>query len=186
MKRLFAAGAAGIAMLALVAGQASAATADHSAAAPSIKVATVYFDASGAPTFRSQILEGVSHWNSSVSNVQFVESPGNATLVYTEGNDPAGSYAQTDGHGNGTIFIDYTQAQEYDQVRITAHESGHVLGLPDDYSGPCSELMSGGGPGPSCTNSYPDSNEVAEVNSLWANGLAPAGHPMQRIYETQH
>lgn len=184
MKRLFTAGVAGIAMLALplVAGQASAAPVDTHAA-PSLKVATVYFDASGAPTFYNQIIAGVSHWNSSVSNVQFVESPGNATLVYTEGNDPAGSYAQTDGHGNGTIFIDYTQAQQYDQVRITAHESGHVLGLPDDYSGPCSELMSGGGPGPSCTNSYPDGNEIAEVNSMWANGLAPAGHPMQRIYE---
>jgi snapalysin len=186
MKRLFAAGAAGIAMLAMVAGQASAAPAAESHAAPQLKVATVYFDASGAPTFYNQIIEGVSHWNSSVSNVQFVESPGNATLVYTEGNDPAGSYAQTDGHGNGTIFIDYTQAGQYDQVRITAHESGHVLGLPDDYSGPCSELMSGGGPGTSCTNSYPDSNEVAEVNAEWAGGLAPAGHPMQRIYETQH
>jgi snapalysin len=184
MKRLFAAGAAGIAMLALplVAGQASAAPAAP-AAAPHVQVATVYFDASGAPSFRGAILAGVSHWNSSVSNVQFVESPGNASLYYTEGNDPSGSYAQTDGHGSGTIFIDYTQASEYDQVRITAHESGHVLGLPDDYSGPCSELMSGGGPGTSCTNSYPDSTEVSEVNSMWANGLASGGHAMQRIYE---
>jgi len=50
-----------------------------------------------------------------------------------------------------------------------------VLGLPDHYSGPCSELMSGGGPGPSCTNPYPDSTERSKVNQLWANGFAAAG-----------
>ncbi len=49
-----------------------------------------------------------------------------------------------------------------------------MLGLPDHYSGPCSELMSGGGPGPSCTNRYPNATERARVNQLWANGLAQA------------
>jgi snapalysin len=87
---------------------------------------------------------------------------------YTEGNDSRGSYASTDGHGSGYIFLDYAQAQQYDPTRITAH----VLGLPDHYSGPCSELMSGGGPGPSCTNAYPDATERSKVNNLWANGIA--------------
>ena len=32
--------------------------------------------------------------------------------------------------------------------------------------------MSGGGPGPSCTNPYPNSTESAQVDSLWANGIA--------------
>ena len=45
-----------------------------------------------------------------------------------------------------------------------------MLGLPDHYSGPCAELMSGGGPGPSCTNPYPDATERSKVNTLWANG----------------
>ena len=80
----------------------------------------------------------------------------NADFTYREGNDSRGSYASTDGHSRGYIFIDYAQAKEYDSTRITAHETGHVLGLPDHYSGPCSELMSGGGPGPSCTNPNPD------------------------------
>jgi snapalysin len=127
-----------------------------------------------APSFASQIAASTSIWNSSVSNVTLVEGS-NYDFYYTEGNDPQGSYASTDGHGSGYIFLDYAQAQQYDPVRITAHETGHVLGLPDHYSGPCSELMSGGGPGPSCTNPNPDANERAQVNNLWANGLTTLG-----------
>ncbi len=124
-----------------------------------------------APSFASLISSSTSIWNSSVSNVTLVEGS-NYDFYYTEGNDPRGSYASTDGHGSGYIFLDYAQAQQYDPLRITAHETGHVLGLPDHYSGPCSELMSGGGPGPSCTNPNPDANERSQVNALWANGLA--------------
>ena len=124
-----------------------------------------------APSFQSQINSSTSIWNSSVSNVKLVEGS-NYDFYYTEGNDPRGSYASTDGHGSGYVFLDYAQAQQYDPTRITAHETGHVLGLPDHYSGPCSELMSGGGPGPSCTNAYPDSTERSKVNSLWANGFS--------------
>ncbi|MBL1095795.1 snapalysin [Streptomyces coffeae] len=132
---------------------------------------TVTYDASAAPKFKDQIARSAEIWNSSVSNVQLKEG-GNADLSYREGNDPQGSYADTDGHGKGYIFLDYAQNEEYDSTRVTAHETGHALGLPDHYEGPCSELMSGGGPGPSCTNSQPDQNETAKVNELWANGLA--------------
>lgn len=142
---------------------------------------TVYYDASGAPSFASEIAAGVANWNSSVSNVKLVENPSAATLDFYEGSDPQGSYAYTDGHGNGYIFIDYTQAEQYYTIRITAHETGHVLGLPDHYSGPCSELMSGGGPGTSCTNAYPDSNERSRVNQLWANGKSAKSGEMRRI-----
>jgi snapalysin len=34
--------------------------------------------------------------------------------------------------------------------------------------------MSGGGPGTSCQNAYPNSQERSRVNQLWANGLAAA------------
>ncbi|MZG04657.1 snapalysin family zinc-dependent metalloprotease, partial [Streptomyces sp. SID5614] len=34
--------------------------------------------------------------------------------------------------------------------------------------------MSGGGPGPSCTNAQPDARERARVNQLWQNGFAAA------------
>ncbi|MBP0454098.1 snapalysin [Kitasatospora sp. RG8] len=139
------------------------------AATPYLKVVYVTYDASSAPTFRNQIAQSAQIWNSSVGNVQ-LRSGSAADFRYYEGNDSRGSYASTDGHGRGYIFLDYQQNRQYNSTRVTAHETGHVLGLPDHYSGPCSELMSGGGPGTSCTNPYPNSTERSRVNSLWARG----------------
>ncbi|MFE9020360.1 snapalysin [Streptomyces sp. NPDC007808] len=147
--------------------------AEKRAANPRIKAVTVVYDASAAPTFRTQIARSTQIWNSAVSNVRLQEGS-NADFTYREGNDARGSYASTDGRGNGYIFLDYRQNQQYDSTRVTTHETGHVLGLPDHYEGPCSELMSGGGPGPSCTNANPDARERARVEQLWANGLAAA------------
>ncbi|MER7750962.1 snapalysin [Kitasatospora sp. NPDC097643] len=139
------------------------------AANPSLATVVVTYDASSAPTFRTQIARAAQIWNGSVANVQ-LRSGSAADFRYYEGNDSRGSYASTDGHGRGYIFLDYQQNRQYNSVRVTAHETGHVLGLPDHYSGPCSELMSGGGPGTSCTNPYPNSTERSRVNSLWARG----------------
>lgn len=135
---------------------------------------TVVYNASRAPSFATQIARSTQIWNSSVSNVRLQAGTSGADFSYREGNDSRGSYASTDGHGRGYIFLDHRQNQVYDSTRVTAHETGHVLGLPDHYSGPCSELMSGGGPGPSCTNAYPNSAERSRVNQLWANGFAAA------------
>ncbi|ONI74326.1 ABC transporter substrate-binding protein [Kribbella sp. ALI-6-A] len=134
---------------------------------------TVVYSASRAPSFATQIARSAQIWNSSVTNVRLV-SGSNYDFYYREGNDPRGSYASTNGHGQGYIFLDYRQNQVYNSTRVTAHETGHVLGLPDHYSGPCSELMSGGGPGPSCTNAIPNSAERSRVNQLWANGFTAA------------
>ncbi|MFJ3101689.1 snapalysin [Streptomyces sp. NPDC086835] len=147
--------------------------AEKRAANPGAQAVTVVYNASNAPTFRTQIARSTQIWNGSVSNVRLVEGSG-ADFAYYEGNDSRGSYASTDGHGRGYIFLDYRQNQQYNSTRVTAHETGHVLGLPDHYSGPCSELMSGGGPGTSCQNAYPNSAERSRVNQLWANGLAAA------------
>ncbi|MFD5636186.1 snapalysin [Streptomyces sp. NPDC127077] len=148
--------------------------AEKQAANPSLASVTVYYNASQAPTFRSQIASSASIWNSSVSNVKLQATTSGADFTYYEGNDSRGSYASTNGHGRGYIFLDYAQNRQYDSIRVTAHETGHVLGLPDHYSGPCSELMSGGGPGTSCTNRYPNATERSRVNQLWVNGLAKA------------
>ncbi|MBD0694008.1 ABC transporter substrate-binding protein [Streptomyces sp. CBMA123] len=139
------------------------------AANPALATVVVTYDASSAPTFRNQIASAAQIWNGSVSNVR-LQAGSAADFRYYEGNDSRGSYASTDGHGRGYVFLDYQQNRQYNSVRVTAHETGHVLGLPDHYSGPCSELMSGGGPGTSCTNPYPNSTERSRVNSLWARG----------------
>lgn len=141
-----------------------------------VAAVTVYYDDSSAPSFNSLIDQGAAIWNSRVSNVRLVQgNSSNASLTYYEGTDPSGSYYYGDGHGSGYIFLDYDQANTYAPQRIVTHETGHALGLPDRYTQPCSKLMSGGGPGPSCTNPYPDSVEASEVDALWANGFAAQG-----------
>ncbi|MGW6567920.1 snapalysin [Streptomyces sp. NPDC054975] len=143
------------------------------AANPGAAAVTVVYSAANAPSFRTQIARSTQIWNSSVVNVRLVEGS-SPDFRYYEGNDSRGSYASTDGHGNGYIFLDYRQNQQYNSTRVTAHETGHVLGLPDHYSGPCSELMSGGGPGTSCQNAQPNAQERARVDQLWRYGLASA------------
>ena len=128
--------------------------------------AVIYYDDSNAPTYDALIDQSAAIWNARVANVKLVERDGSATLRYTEGTSQ-GSYYQGRGRGDGLIFIDHAQANQYAPLRIVAHETGHALGLPDRYPQPCSKLMSGGGPGTSCTNPYPDSVEASEVNTLW-------------------
>ncbi|GAA3084741.1 hypothetical protein GCM10020254_31430 [Streptomyces goshikiensis] len=149
--------------------------AEQRAANPGIRAVTVTYNTRNAPSFRSQIARSTQIWNSSVSNVKLQEVSSGGNFSYYEGNDSRGSYASTDGHGRGYIFLDYQQNQQYNSTRVTAHETGHVLGLPDHYSGPCSELMSGGGPGTSCQNPNPNAAERSRVNQLWANGLVGSG-----------
>ncbi|MGH3629114.1 MAG: snapalysin family zinc-dependent metalloprotease, partial [Sciscionella sp.] len=99
---------------------------------------TITYNISAAPDFASAITTGMSHWNGSLSNVTLQRTSGRADLTFHEGNYAQGSYYYGAGNGQGNIYIDFRQAQQYDNVRIAAHETGHDLGLPDDYSGPCS------------------------------------------------
>jgi snapalysin len=160
-------GAVVIATAALLSGG-LAGTAD---AAPRLQAVTICYDATGAPDWVAAITQAAANWNSVTTNVDLVPCDP-ATVVFHETDDGQGSHSETDGHGNGDIYVDQQQvAQGYDATRIAAHELGHILGLPDDYAGPCSEVMSGGGAGPSCANAMPAASEAAQVDALWADGF---------------
>ena len=175
-------GIARIAALAVVAA-APVALAPAAGAATAEAVTTVYYNSADAPDYTAQIDQGAANWNAAVTDVKLVKDESRATVTIHEVNS-GGSYTQTDGHGNGDVYLDTSQVAEgYDPTRIAAHELGHNLGLPDHYSGPCTELMSGHGPGTSCTNANPDAQEAAKVQQLWANGFQPDG---TRVTTTVH
>lgn len=135
-------------------------------------VTTLYYSVPDAPDYVAQIEQAAANWNAAVPGVRLAEG-GPATIVFHETDDGAGSSSDSDGHGHGQISLDRQQVvQGFAAARIAAHELGHVLGLADDYNGPCAEVMSGHGPGTACTNAVPDAAEAAQVQRDWAHGLA--------------
>ncbi|WP_309145603.1 snapalysin family zinc-dependent metalloprotease [Streptomyces malaysiensis] len=165
--------AAVTAVLALTAGQAvaapaSAAPAEHTAAAR-----VVTYDASEAAEFKDAVTKGAAVWNESVVNVQLKPATsGQRANVRIIADDGWPRTAST-GLGSGTIYFGRQAVDEgHNTVRISSHELGHILGLPDRKPGPCSSLMSGASAGTSCTNAYPNAAEKAEVEGDF--GLAGA------------
>ncbi|MCE7007177.1 snapalysin family zinc-dependent metalloprotease [Kibdelosporangium philippinense] len=134
----------------------------------SVLARTVYYSASA---YSSQADQAAQIWSSRAPNVRMVRG-GNATIrIY--GTTGGGSRAYPCGLGCATIYIDSRDiAAGHNALRIVTHEIGHGLGLPDNYNGVCSYLMSGGSAGTSCTNPYPNSQEAARVNQLFAGGVA--------------
>ncbi|WP_405864600.1 snapalysin family zinc-dependent metalloprotease [Streptomyces sp. NBC_00005] len=170
IKRIAALAALVPAMLSTPVGVASARSAPHAPPA----VVTLTYDASDAGQWEGPIKQAVQNWNDAVHNVRLepASTPSSADYIY----EATSGWPQTtlgpifpDGYGDvqlGRQAVD----EGYDAIRIAVHETGHILGLPDDYSGPCSEVMSGHGPGTSCTNAKPDAAEAAQVDKNYADG----------------
>ncbi|MBY8887340.1 snapalysin family zinc-dependent metalloprotease [Streptomyces sp. PTM05] len=146
----------------------------HPAPRATADVVTLTYDASDAGQWAGPIEQAVQNWNNAVHNVRLepTSTPGEADYVYEATSGwPQTTLGPIFPGGSGEVQLGQQAVDEgYDATRITAHETGHILGLPDDYSGPCSEIMSGHGPGTSCTNAKPDAAEAAQVDKNYADG----------------
>ncbi|WP_221350858.1 snapalysin family zinc-dependent metalloprotease [Streptomyces beigongshangae] len=157
----------------LIGGQAVAAPAP---AAETAAARVVTYDASGSAEFRTAVDRGAAIWNESVDAVELrpVASGQRANVrVLADNGWPR---AVTTSLGNGTVYIGRQAVdQGYNTVRISSHELGHILGLPDRKPGPCSSLMSGSSAGTACTNPYPNAAEKAEVEGNFGGELTGTG-----------
>ncbi|MET8229275.1 snapalysin family zinc-dependent metalloprotease [Micromonospora sp. NPDC005298] len=133
---------------------------------PASAAMTICYNTSQAGSYASVANQAATIWNNATVNLTLSANCGSNLRIYriTGG----GSYAQRTSLGNGRVYIDTQQAAQYSVLRIMTHEIGHILGLPDNYNGNCSLLMSGGSAGTSCTNPYPSSAEASRVSSLFA------------------
>ena len=158
------------AMLSTTASVASAHSAPHAISA----VVTLTYDASGAGQWAGPIKQAAQNWNDALHNVRLepTSTPGSADYVYEATSGwPQTTLGPIFPGGSGDVQLGRQAVDEgYNATRIAAHETGHILGLPDHYSGPCSELMSGHGPGTSCTNAKPDAAEAAQADKNYATG----------------
>jgi snapalysin len=139
------------------------------AADPTTNAALVCYDVRYAGPFVAHTHQAASIWNNATTNVDLANCGSNLVVYYSYG---GGSYAVRYGLGVGYVVIDVYQAQQYSALRIVTHEIGHILGLPDNYNGDCSLLMSGGSAGTGCTNPYPRADEAATVD-YYFRGYGP-------------
>lgn len=168
-------------LLPLTAAPVSMAASSQPASTPHASVRTVYYEDSRAGSWATDVDTATAVWNSSVNDVKFVKAtsahPATVHLIATSG------WPQTSSSrpGSGTVDLGQEAVSEgYSPPRITAHELGHILGLPDNYNGDCAVLMSGHSAGTACTDDHPDAAEIASVESIFSGGFA--SQSLARVY----
>ncbi|HWU11305.1 MAG TPA: snapalysin family zinc-dependent metalloprotease [Streptomyces sp.] len=178
---LKAAGTAAAVTLAAATAAHAAPPAEPTAAKSAAAVVTLRYDDSRAGGWEAAITAGVASWNQNVSNIRLVEAaPGTRAeiqIVATSG-WPQATLGPVRPGGQVRVELgSQAVSQGHDKTRITAHEIGHSLGLPDTKPGPCSQLMSGSSAGTGCRNAVPNATERARVESAYSNSstsLTPA------------
>lgn len=157
-----------VAVLALLGVPAAGAAPTSVSPPPPVNVQVVTYDASQAGEFAPVIDQGARIWNESAHNVRLQPGPSAEVTVVADDGWPR---AQTDGLGAGMVWIGRQAVnQGYDTTRIASHELGHILGLPDQRTGRCEELMSGNSAPIECKKARPNPPETAEVDQNFANG----------------
>ncbi|HEV3355346.1 MAG TPA: snapalysin family zinc-dependent metalloprotease [Pseudonocardiaceae bacterium] len=162
---------AGAALLALPLLGLPALSANAAPAAPRA-VTTVYYDNEAGSAWADAVSTAIANWNAALHNVQFAAGDASDSTVTIDA-DSGWPETQPNGPGAGTVYLGEQAVSEgYDRTRITAHELGHILGLPDNYNGDCGILMSGHSAGTSCTNAKPGADEVTQVDQIFAGNTA--------------
>ncbi|MET0134452.1 MAG: snapalysin family zinc-dependent metalloprotease [Kibdelosporangium sp.] len=148
------------------------------ASAAEIQVRTLYYDSTQAQEFAADWDTAAANWNRSVTNVRLVKkAAGNPTNIRILA-DNGWPRAYPGSLGNGTVYMGRQAVdQGYYRPRISTHEIGHILGLPDRRTGLCSDLMSGSSAPTSCRNDLPSTAEAAQVQRNFAGSVQLAGRP---------
>ncbi|MGL5811684.1 MAG: snapalysin family zinc-dependent metalloprotease [Nocardioides sp.] len=155
----------------------------------------IEYDDSDASEVRDEIAASAAIWNRSLRNVKLLRGGPDSLLHYTVDDlhtgiesgpggvveVPRGSFGTTGEVDDNRIVVhpDIAAYARVSPTRLFTHETGHFLGLDDNYGTTCTNLMSGGDftersadPNSVCRSATPTTAEAREIDRLWA--LPPA------------